>query len=131
MADEKTTVKETGAAKTENKFIAFIKALPNKIATPFKNMWHELKKVTWPTKKDLINYTCIVLLFMVFMGVVIGLLDMGASRLVTAISSLKNTDTAEEAVAEVDETVPEVDENAVVEETTESAEQVQTETGSN
>ncbi len=131
MADEKTTVKETGAAKTENKFLAFIKALPNKIATPFKNMWHELKKVTWPTKKDLINYTCIVLLFMVFMGVVIGLLDMGASRLVTAISSLKNTDTAEEAVAEVAETVPEVAENAVVEETTQTAEQAQTEAGSN
>ncbi|MBQ2028559.1 MAG: preprotein translocase subunit SecE [Clostridia bacterium] len=131
MADEKTTVKETGAAKTENKFLAFIKALPNKIATPFKNMWHELKKVTWPTKKDLINYTCIVLLFMVFMGVVIGLLDMGASRLVTAISSLKNTDTAEEAVAEVAETVPEVAENAVVEEATQTAEQAQTEAGSN
>ena len=131
MADEKTTVKETGAAKTENKFLAFIKALPNKIATPFKNMWHELKKVTWPTKKDLINYTCIVLLFMVFMGVVIGLLHMGASRLVTAISSLKNTDTAEEAVAEVAETVPEVAENAVVEEATQTAEQAQTEAGSN
>ena len=131
MADEKTTVKETGAAKTENKFLAFIKALPNKIATPFKNMWHELKKVTWPTKKDLINYTCIVLLFMVFMGVVIGLLDMGASRLVTAISSLKNTDTAEEAVAEVAETVPEVAENAVVEEATQTAEQAQTEASSN
>ena len=131
MADEKTTVKETGAAKTENKFLAFIKALPNKIATPFKNMWHELKKVTWPTKKDLINYTCIVLLFMVFMGVVIGLLDMGASRLVTATSSLKNTDTAEEAVAEVAETVPEVAENAVVEEATQTAEQAQTEAGSN
>jgi preprotein translocase subunit SecE len=131
MADEKTTVKETGAAKTENKFLAFIKALPNKIATPFKNMWHELKKVTWPTKKDLINYTCIVLLFMVFMGVVIGLLDMGASRLVTAISSLKNTDTAEEAAAEVAETVAEVAENAVVEETTEVAEQAQTEASSN
>ena len=131
MADEKTTVKETGAVKTENKFLAFIKALPNKIATPFKNMWHELKKVTWPTKKDLINYTCIVLLFMVFMGVVIGLLDMGASRLVTAISSLKNTDTAEEAVAEVAETVPEVAENAVVEEATQTAEQAQTEAGSN
>ena len=54
-------------------------------------MWHELKQVTWPTKKDLINYTCIVLVFMVFMGVVIGLLDMGASKLVTAISSLKDT----------------------------------------
>ena len=82
MADEKTTVKETGAAKTENKFLAFIKALPNKIATPFKNMWHELKKVTWPTKPDLIKYVGIVVVFMVFMGVVIGLLDMGASALI-------------------------------------------------
>ena len=131
MADEKTTVKETGAAKKENKFIAFIKALPNKIATPFKNMWHELKKVTWPTKKDLINYTCIVLLFMVFMGVVIGLLDMGASRLVTAISSLKNTDTAEEAVAEVTDTVAEVAEDAVVEDATQAAEQAQSEASGN
>ena len=131
MADEKTTVKETGAAKTENKFLAFIKALPNKIATPFKNMWHELKKVTWPTKPDLIKYVGIVVVFMLFMSVVIGLLDMGASRLVTAISSLKNTDTAEEAVAEVAETVPEVAENAVVEEATQTAEQAQTEAGSN
>ena len=95
MADEKTTVKEKtqGAEqpKKEGKFITFCKNLPRNIATPFKNMWHELKQVTWPTKKDLINYTCIVLVFMVFMGVVIGLLDMGASKLVTAISSLKDT----------------------------------------
>lgn len=131
MADEKKTVKETQENGKMAKFVAFFKNLPQNIATPFKNMWHELKKVTWPTKKDLINYTCIVLLFMVFMGVVIGLLDMGASRLVTAISSLKNTDTAEEAVAEVAETVPEVAENAVVEEATQTAEQAQTEAGSN
>ena len=86
MADEKTTVKEKtqGAEqpKKEGKFITFCKNLPRNIATPFKNMWHELKQVTWPTKKDLINYTCIVLVFMVFMGVVIGLLDMGSSRLI-------------------------------------------------
>ena len=71
MADEKTTVKEKtqGAEqpKKEGKFITFCKNLPRNIATPFKNMWHELKQVTWPTKKDLINYTCIVLVFMVFM----------------------------------------------------------------
>ena len=95
MADEKTTVKEkakgTEQPKKEGKFITFCKNLPRNIATPFKNMWRELKQVTWPTKKDLINYTCIVLVFMVFMGVVIGLLDMGASKLVTAISSLKDT----------------------------------------
>ena len=38
--------------------------------------------MTWPTRTDLLNYTLIVLAFMVFMGVVIGLLDMGSSRLI-------------------------------------------------
>ncbi|MBQ9301143.1 MAG: preprotein translocase subunit SecE [Clostridia bacterium] len=92
MADEKKTVKETKEVSKGSKFVNFFKNLPQNIATPFKNMWHELKKVTWPTKQDLIKYTCIVLLFMVFMGIVIGLLDMGASKLVTAISSLKGTE---------------------------------------
>ena len=82
MADEKKTVKETQENGKMAKFVAFFKNLPQNIATPFKNMWHELKKVTWPTKQDLIKYSCIVLIFMLFMGIVIGLLDMGASALV-------------------------------------------------
>ena len=45
-------------------------------------MYYELKKVTWPTKEKLITYSIVVLVFMLFMGVVIGLLDMGASALV-------------------------------------------------
>ena len=45
-------------------------------------MYYELKKVTWPSKHKLITYSIIVLLFMLFMGVVIGLLDMGASALI-------------------------------------------------
>ncbi len=64
------------------KALRFFTTLPARIARPFKNMWRELKKVTWPTRKDLLNYTLIVLAFMVFMGVVIGLLDMGSSRLI-------------------------------------------------
>lgn len=60
----------------------WFKKLPKRIATPFKNMWHELKKVTWPTKKDLKSYTMIVLAFMVFMALVIGLFDTGATALV-------------------------------------------------
>ena len=93
MADEKTSVRQK--PESENKFIAFFRNLPGKIAAPFKNMWHELKKVTWPTRKDLITYTGIVLIFMAFMGLVIGLLDMGASRLVTAISSLHPAEAVE------------------------------------
>ncbi|MBQ2977374.1 MAG: preprotein translocase subunit SecE [Clostridia bacterium] len=83
MADEKNVVK--GKETKENKFVAFCKRLPGNIARPFKNMWHELRKVTWPTKQDLINYTLIVLAFLVFMGVVIGLLDLGSVALIRAI----------------------------------------------
>ena len=79
MADEKT-VKKTD--NQPNKFVSFFKNLPANIVRPFRDMWHELKKVTWPSKKDLINYTLIVLAFIVFMGVVIGLLDLGSSELV-------------------------------------------------
>lgn len=129
MSDEKKTVKETNENGKTNKFVAFFKNLPQNIATPFKNMWHELKKVTWPTKPDLIKYVGIVVVFMVFMGVVIGLLDMGSSRLVAAISSLKGTEeqiiltedtaaTVDEAATEAAETVQEAAEQA-----TEAAEQ--------
>ena len=83
MADEKKTVGT--AEKKPNKFVAFVKALPQKIASPFKNMWHELKKVTWPTKKEWTNSVIIVIAFMVFMGIVIGLLDAGSTALVNLI----------------------------------------------
>ena len=81
MADEKTVVKEKKEA-SGNKFVNFFRNLPKNIARPFKNMWHELRKVTWPTKQDLIQYSLIVLVFLVFMGIVIGLLDLGATALV-------------------------------------------------
>lgn len=60
--------------------------LPKRIGKSFSGMWHELKKVSWPTRKQLLNYTVIVLVFMVFMGIVIGLLDMGSTQLVHLIS---------------------------------------------
>ena len=91
MADEKTIVKageaqaEKAKAKESSKFVKFFKNLPKAIVRPFKNMWHELRKVTWPTRQDLINYTLIVLAFLVFMGVVIGLLDMVSVSLTRAI----------------------------------------------
>jgi len=80
---EKTekAVKKSGESKL-TKIISWLKNLPTRIAKPFKNMYYELKKVTWPSKEKLIAYSIIVLVFMLFMGIVIGLLDMGASALV-------------------------------------------------
>ena len=82
-AAEKTekAVKKSGEGKL-SKIIEWFKTLPKRISKPFKNMYYELKKVTWPSKHKLITYSIIVLLFMLFMGVVIGLLDMGASALI-------------------------------------------------
>ena len=95
MADEKKTTeqKEKKPVKGqdskqnagENKVIAWFKRLPGRIATPFRNMAHELKRVTWPSKQKLINYSVIVLLFMLFMGIVIGLLDAGASTIINLL----------------------------------------------
>ena len=74
-------VKKSGESKL-SKIISWFTSLPKRIAKPFRNMYYELKKVTWPSKQKLIAYSIIVLVFMLFMGVVIGLLDMGATTLV-------------------------------------------------
>ena len=90
MADEKKAVPVK--AKKPNFFVRFGRGFVNffvKIGVAFKNMWDELKKVTWPTKDKLINYTIIVVLMMIFLMVIIGLLDMGASALVNLIMSSK------------------------------------------
>ncbi len=70
------------------KVVRFFKNLPANIARPFKNMWHELNMVTWPTKKEWLNCVLIVLAFMVSMGIVIGLLDLGSSKLIQWLMSL-------------------------------------------
>ncbi len=85
MADEKNAKKEKVSFFA--RLMRFFKLLPGRVATPFKNMWHELRKVTWPTRKELTNYTVIVLLFILVMGVLIGLLDLGASALVDLLIS--------------------------------------------
>ncbi|MGI6725195.1 MAG: preprotein translocase subunit SecE [Christensenellales bacterium] len=78
-------------AKKENnsvigKILNFFKNLPANSVKPFKNTWRELRKVTWPTRENLINSTLLVLAFMVFMGVVIGLLDMGSTEVIKLLS---------------------------------------------
>ncbi len=67
------------------KVAGFFKALGLRIGSAFKDMAAELKKVTWPSKPELINYSVVVLIFMAFMGIVIGLFDAGAAALVSLI----------------------------------------------
>ena len=64
-------------------FVNLVKGIGRK----FKEMYFELKKVTWPTKKDMINYSIVVLVFIVIMGVIIGVIDLGAGKLVELLVS--------------------------------------------
>ena len=66
------------------RFVNFFKG----IGKSFKNMYHELKKVTWPTKKELLNYSVVVFVFMIVMGIIIGVIDLGAGALINMIVSL-------------------------------------------
>ncbi len=78
-------------AKEENKtakpgFVQRVVDFFKGIGRSFKNMFHELKKVSWPTKKDLLNYSVVVFVFMIVMGIIIGLFDLGAGALIKLIT---------------------------------------------
>ena len=80
---------ETAAKKKDNFFVKigkFFKNLGLKIVRSFKDMYAELKKVTWPQRSELINYSLVVLGFIVVMGVIIFVIDAGAGALVKLIT---------------------------------------------
>ena len=68
--------------------VDFCKALPKRIAGAFKNMVAELKKVAWPSKKDLINYSPVVIGFVFALAIIVGVLDMASSFLVKQLIAL-------------------------------------------
>lgn len=47
----------------------------------FKDIVSELKKVTWPTAKDLVKYTGAVIAFIIVTAVIVGLMDAGLAEL--------------------------------------------------
>ena len=67
---------------------AAILAVPGRVSAAFKNMVAELKKVAWPSKKDLINYSALVIGFVVTLAIVIGVLDTASSFLVKQLMAL-------------------------------------------
>lgn len=48
----------------------------------FKSLRSEMKKVYWPTKKQLISSTVSVVVFCIIIGVIIALLDMLVGKLI-------------------------------------------------
>lgn len=52
----------------------------------FRDIVSELKKVTWPTAKDLLKYSGAVIAFIVVTAVIVGLMDAGLAALFGLVS---------------------------------------------
>ena len=51
------------------------KVQENAIAQYFRETYFELKKVSWPTRREAVNLTIIVILATTFLSILLGLLD--------------------------------------------------------
>lgn len=60
-------------------------AQKGKISAYFKGVKAEIRKVVWPSKKELINYTGVVILISIIVGLVVWVLDLGIHRLLSLI----------------------------------------------
>jgi len=56
-----------------------------KMGTYFKGVKAETKKVIWPTRKETVNYTSVVILMCLIFGAVVWVLDLGIHRLLSLI----------------------------------------------
>lgn len=57
----------------------------NQLKSQIKGMKAELKKVIWPTKKELINYTAMVLIMCTIVSLIVWLIDSGLNIVLSKI----------------------------------------------
>jgi preprotein translocase subunit SecE len=68
--------------------VAFLAKLKQSFGTTFSffaDSWAELKKVRWPSRKELTSYSIVVLLTITLVTIYFWLLDIGISSLVELI----------------------------------------------
>jgi preprotein translocase subunit SecE len=76
-AAAKKAKKAAKAGSTRNPFLFVWNYLKQVVA--------ELRKVIWPNRKQMVNYTAVVLVFLVFMVALIGGVDLGFAKLVLLV----------------------------------------------
>lgn len=57
----------------------------SKVKKQMLGMKAELKKVIWPTKKELINYTSVVIVMCTVVALVVWIIDSGLNKLLSLI----------------------------------------------
>ncbi len=51
----------------------------------FRETVAEMRKVLWPSRKEMVTYTIVVIVFVVIMVTVVALLDLGLAKVVLAV----------------------------------------------
>jgi preprotein translocase subunit SecE len=80
-----TLLKEAALAKTEK--VVTEKKQMNRVQRYFRETIGELRKVSWPTRKEATNLTIVVLIVTFTMGAILGFLDFIYSQLMALILS--------------------------------------------
>ncbi len=90
MEKQMTRERKMPAPKPKQKFHiwTFLKNMPGKVAKFFRDVVHELRRVTWPTRKALFTYTIVVLVTIAVFGVLLGLYDLIFLQLVELLAKI-------------------------------------------
>ena len=75
------TAKSNNSKKKNSKSKFDVMAIFKRIGKFFKDVVSELKKVTWPTRKELTTYSIAVVVFVVVLGIIIYGFDAAISQL--------------------------------------------------
>ncbi len=73
---------ESGGKPTKTKQRSERVGIFGRIGRFFREVVAELRKVIWPSRKELRNYAVVVIVFVAVMLTIVGLLDLGFAKLV-------------------------------------------------
>ena len=76
---------ETRETPTPARGKASKKPLPARISLFYRQIIAELRKVIWPTRKELVTYTTVVIAFVCVVILYVTVLDFGFSKAVFAV----------------------------------------------
>jgi len=91
VATKSRTKSDAAAKKSVKKKAPSRVGIFGKFANFFREIVAELRKVIWPTRKELITYTTVVVVFVTIMLTVVGLLDLGFGKAILWIFGNKTT----------------------------------------
>jgi preprotein translocase subunit SecE len=76
-AKDRPTPKRDRKDKKASVFSRFVRFI--------REVWAELRKVIWPTRKQMVTYTTVVLVFVIFMVALVSGLDLAFGKVVDAV----------------------------------------------